>query len=68
VKNGEIDGITVAQHYPSLYRPSPVARRPSPVARRPPPSTTMSYTIRDLRPGDIGWVVHLHGALYHQEY
>ena len=28
----------------------------------------MSHTIRDLRPGDIGWVVHRHGALYHQEY
>jgi DNA-binding MarR family transcriptional regulator/ribosomal protein S18 acetylase RimI-like enzyme len=26
------------------------------------------YTLRDLRPGDIGWVVHRHGALYHQEY
>jgi DNA-binding MarR family transcriptional regulator/ribosomal protein S18 acetylase RimI-like enzyme len=27
-----------------------------------------AYTIRNLRPGDIGWVVHRHGALYHQEY
>ena len=27
-----------------------------------------SYTLHDLRPGDIGWVVHRHGALYHQEY
>ncbi|HEX4470085.1 MAG TPA: helix-turn-helix domain-containing GNAT family N-acetyltransferase, partial [Gemmatimonadaceae bacterium] len=26
------------------------------------------YTLRNLRPGDIGWVVHRHGALYHQEY
>lgn len=22
----------------------------------------------DLRPGDIGYVIHLHGTLYHQEY
>lgn len=27
-----------------------------------------AYTLRDLQPGDIGWVVHRHGALYHQEY
>ena len=26
------------------------------------------YTLRDPRPGDMGWIVHRHGALYHQEY
>lgn len=30
--------------------------------------TQPSYALRDLRPGDIGWVVHRHGALYHEEY
>ncbi len=25
-------------------------------------------TFRDLRPGDIGWVIHRHGALYAAEY
>lgn len=32
------------------------------------PTREPGYTLRDLRPGDIGWVVHRHGALYHQEY
>jgi GNAT superfamily N-acetyltransferase len=32
------------------------------------PATAPSYILRDLRPGDIGWVVHRHGVLYHQEY
>ena len=32
------------------------------------PTREPGYTLRDLRPGDIGWVVHRHGALYHREY
>jgi len=27
-----------------------------------------TFTLRDPRPGDIGWIVHRHGALYHEEY
>lgn len=27
-----------------------------------------NYLLRDPRPGDMGWVVHRHGALYAQEY
>lgn len=30
--------------------------------------TESSYTLRSHRPGDIGWVIHRHGALYFQEY
>ena len=26
------------------------------------------YVLRPHRPGDIGWVISRHGALYHQEY
>ena len=26
------------------------------------------YLIRDPRPGDIGWIIHRHGALYAEEY
>jgi DNA-binding MarR family transcriptional regulator/GNAT superfamily N-acetyltransferase len=33
-----------------------------------PSAPRASFTLRDLRPGDIGWIVHRHGALYHQEY
>ena len=27
-----------------------------------------SYTLRDPGPGDMGWIVHQHAILYHQEY
>lgn len=26
------------------------------------------YTLRDLRPGDIGWITHRQGVLYYEEY
>ena len=26
------------------------------------------YIIRDVRPGDIGWIIHRQGVLYNQEY
>lgn len=30
-------------------------------------STDLPFTIRTHRPGDIGWIIHRHGTLYHQE-
>ena len=27
-----------------------------------------AYVLRDLVPGDLGWIIHRHGVLYHQEY
>ncbi|WP_026874211.1 bifunctional helix-turn-helix transcriptional regulator/GNAT family N-acetyltransferase [Jiangella gansuensis] len=32
------------------------------------PQAPRAYVIRDLRPGDLGWVVGRNGTLYHQEY
>jgi DNA-binding MarR family transcriptional regulator/GNAT superfamily N-acetyltransferase len=32
------------------------------------PEPKVPYVLRDLRPGDLGWIVHRQGLLYHQEY
>jgi DNA-binding MarR family transcriptional regulator/GNAT superfamily N-acetyltransferase len=32
------------------------------------PEAKVPYVLRDLRPGDLGWIVHRQGLLYHQEY
>jgi DNA-binding MarR family transcriptional regulator/GNAT superfamily N-acetyltransferase len=34
----------------------------------PGPKTKAPYLLRPHQPGDMGWVVHLHGMLYTQEY
>jgi DNA-binding MarR family transcriptional regulator/GNAT superfamily N-acetyltransferase len=33
-----------------------------------PSHSDASYVLRDFRPGDIGWIAHRHGVLYHEEY
>ena len=35
---------------------------------KPSPEPAVSYLLRPPRPGDMGWVVHRHDALYAQEY
>jgi DNA-binding MarR family transcriptional regulator/GNAT superfamily N-acetyltransferase len=32
------------------------------------PEAKVPYVLRDLCPGDLGWIVHRQGLLYHQEY
>ncbi len=31
-------------------------------------ATEPAYALRQHRPGDMGWIVHRHGVLYHEEY
>jgi DNA-binding MarR family transcriptional regulator/N-acetylglutamate synthase-like GNAT family acetyltransferase len=38
------------------------------LGRQPEKQHTTPYTLRSLRPGDIGWVTHRHGMLYAEEY
>lgn len=32
------------------------------------PRENVPFLLREPRPGDIGWIIHRHGALYYQEY
>jgi DNA-binding MarR family transcriptional regulator len=34
----------------------------------PPPAAERRIVLRDPRPGDMGWVVQMHGEIYHREY
>ena len=45
---------------------TPIPHPPSPIPH--PASPIPTFILRDLRPGDIGWIVHRQGLLYYDEY